>query len=324
MRPEHQTRQTGAGFVMIIVLWILAVMTVITLGFGHRAYLDARAAAHGCDIAQAQAMARGAIWRGMIELRHQELFQRALRAWLDQNPGLAPLYEEQLERRSPFQTYDTRDSYEHQFEGPYEHESCTVTIEDEERRFSINTMPREILEEIPWFDASDFSDILEENRIFVTLEELREIDDIDDEAWIGNDEKPGIRDLLTVYGDGRININTASRVVLELIPDFDGSIVDEIEQFCAGDDAERGTADDRAFNAVDELSAMFGISAEDLEPLRRYCKTDSGFYRIIGIATRRNGRVRATCTAVCAVTRNNQTSKLEFTVIHWREEVSGS
>ncbi len=48
--------------------------------------------------------------------------------------------------------------------------------------------------------------------------ELRYLRGLDDEAWFGRDGEPGLRDMLTTYGDGRVNINTASGDVLRQLP----------------------------------------------------------------------------------------------------------
>ncbi|NIA16953.1 MAG: hypothetical protein GWO86_01265, partial [Planctomycetes bacterium] len=44
----------------------------------------------------------------------------------------------------------------------------------------------------------------------------------------GQENSVGLNDLLTIYGDGRININTASKTVLEAVPLLCDAAVDEI------------------------------------------------------------------------------------------------
>ncbi|MFP4070970.1 MAG: type II secretion system minor pseudopilin GspK [Desulfovibrionales bacterium] len=46
------------------------------------------------------------------------------------------------------------------------------------------------------------------------LGELRLVRGMTDELFMGTDNRPGLKDLLTVYSDGKININTASPLIL--------------------------------------------------------------------------------------------------------------
>src|SRR5690606_17628980 len=57
----HAGRQSERGFVLVIVLWVLAILTVISVGFGRRSVLDRRAAAFTLDKTQAMMLARGAV-----------------------------------------------------------------------------------------------------------------------------------------------------------------------------------------------------------------------------------------------------------------------
>jgi len=50
-----------------------------------------------------------------------------------------------------------------------------------------------------------------------SLDELLLVQGITPEVFFGSNGKPGIRDFLTVYGDGQININTAPKMVLRAL-----------------------------------------------------------------------------------------------------------
>ena len=56
----HLRTQHRGGFVLVSVLWILAILTVISLGFARRAMLERRMAWYALDREQAQQMARAA------------------------------------------------------------------------------------------------------------------------------------------------------------------------------------------------------------------------------------------------------------------------
>ena len=67
------------------------------------------------------------------------------------------------------------------------------------------------------------------NAPFKSLEELLLVKGITPELFYGKDEIPGIRNYLTIQGDGAVNINTADPVVLEaLSDDLDSSMIEEM------------------------------------------------------------------------------------------------
>jgi hypothetical protein len=65
------------------------------------------------------------------------------------------------------------------------------------------------------------------------VDELAALDTIDYEFLNLSREKApaGLTSLLTVYGDGRINVNTAPRVVLATVPGLDGDLAEAIATY---------------------------------------------------------------------------------------------
>nr|MBP9004603.1 general secretion pathway protein GspK [Candidatus Hydrogenedentota bacterium] len=177
------------------------------------------------------------------------------------------------------------------------------------------TVLRRILARRSWQDEED-----PENRVtvFRALEELRSFRGVEDEDWFGDDRKPGLSKLLTVWGDGMININTASREVLMCIPGIQEQDVDAWLSFRAGDDRKLDTEDDRGVMNLDDLTRVAGIQGKSLEAIRRFCKVDSTCFKISGLATRRNGRVRAFCSAVVTLSEDGPV------IVDWQEKPIGS
>ena len=66
-----------------------------------------------------------------------------------------------------------------------------------------------------------------------------------------------LKDYLTIYGDGRVNINTASQPVL-LALGLSEYLVDNIIAFRDGKDKKEDTADDVFFNSASDISAQLG------------------------------------------------------------------
>ncbi|MGD8372475.1 MAG: type II secretion system minor pseudopilin GspK [Syntrophobacterales bacterium] len=55
------------------------------------------------------------------------------------------------------------------------------------------------------------------NNVLTSLAELRLIRGITDLLYFGKEGEPGLKDLLTLYSDGKININTAGPLVLQAL-----------------------------------------------------------------------------------------------------------
>jgi type II secretory pathway component PulK len=92
------------------------------------------------------------------------------------------------------------------------------------------------------------------NASLVVAEELLLIKGMDREKFLT------ILPFVTVYGDGKININTASFEVLTSLLISRGSLdttarklVKEIINYRFGEDAEVGTVDDRAFERIEDI-----------------------------------------------------------------------
>jgi hypothetical protein len=64
----------------------------------------------------------------------------------------------------------------------------------------------------------------------------------------------GLKDLFTPLSSGKLNINTASATVLQIIPIIDENIAQSIIQRRAGPDGQEGTEDDMPFRSAAEIS----------------------------------------------------------------------
>ena len=315
LHPTPYTLHPKRGFVLVCVLWVLAILTVITVGFGRRAMLDRRAAAFSLDHTQAMLMARGAVERGIVELRNKAVIDA--------------LYK-QSGRTSKAQRWaNTMDMLEEKgyYADPGENlkgEICRYIMRDEESLISINAADEKLLERIKSLTRPAVRKIMhrrngdrdtdEPAQAFQAIEELRTLEGVKDKNWFGTDKAVGLKDLLTCWGDGKININTASRDVLSCIPDLQENVIDAIIQYREGPDAQLGTADDQEFVSLSEVTEKAGLGGQSIEPLQQYCKVDSGYFTITGIATRRQGKVVASCVATVSI------QPPQAWVIKWRED----
>jgi hypothetical protein len=128
----------------------------------------------------------------------------------------------------------------------------TYVFEDEGSKININTAPTSVLEKLPGMTEDAAKGIAECNRRpFAQKEEM----------LLAEGMTRGIfeqaRDFITVYGDSRVNINTAKPEVLEALG-FEKELVDILMRFrkeYPGKDGKTGTSDDGAFTTVEGITA---------------------------------------------------------------------
>lgn len=89
----------------------------------------------------------------------------------------------------------------------------------------------------------------------------------------------GLADIFTALSTGRINVNTASATVLQMIPFVDPNTAEEIVKLRAGPDGVDGTEDDIPFRNVGELINA-GISRQAVQQLTRYCDVRSRTFQV--------------------------------------------
>jgi general secretion pathway protein K len=305
------------GFVLVVVLWLLAILTVIAIGFQRRSVMEARAAAFTLDHSKAMFLARGAVARGVIEVRNKGAIDA-----LYKQSGRTGYSQQWTKTKDMF----AEGSYYTVPEGDeYKEEICKYVIRDEESRVSVNSAPEDMLKEVKSLSLEAVRHIMkrrmgdadakEPAQPFQTIEELREAADIKDKDWFGSGRKAPLKDIITCWGDGKLNVNTASADVLASVPGLRSNAVSAIVDYRAGQDRKLCTEDDLDFESFDDLRERTGVTGDALNALQQYCKLDSQFFTITGIATLRQGKVVATCVATVVIDEG------ATTVMKWREEI---
>lgn len=314
-------RTDNGGFVLVSVLWILAILSVISVGFAHRAMLERRMAWYALDRAQAQQMARAAAERGLFELEHKLLLDA-----YNEQAGYTGLDQRWAQPINLLQEGQYFGASAQDMEG----DVCVVRIEDAERYITINHAPEELLESVDGLtkqtvsriiNTRDTSTLGQLRPLFHSVEEVRDMQRFSDDLWWGRDDKPGLVDVLGVWGDpayGRINVNTAPAEVLLNLPNIDEALVAGIMAFRNGPDGKPYTRDDRAFEAIGLVGARVEISAEKLAPINRFCKTDSRYFTINAHASRRRGKINAYCTVTVELRGNTPV------ILAWKEGAVGA
>jgi len=99
----------------------------------------------------------------------------------------------------------------------------------------------------------------------------------------------GLLDFFTVYGEGKVNINTASAAVLFSLPDIEVATARSIVEMRTGPDGEPYTADDKFFRSFEELAEVSGVTPYQLELFEQYVQFASKHFRVVSEARVRPG-----------------------------------
>ncbi len=94
----------------------------------------------------------------------------------------------------------------------------------------------------------------------------------------------GLTDIFTVYGDGKININTASKIIISALPGLDEQAADLIDGYRTGPDKIAGTDDDVCFKSSEDIALLEGLTELQISLLRDYSCYDSHYFRIFSTA----------------------------------------
>lgn len=109
-------------------------------------------------------------------------------------------------------------------------------------------------------EASYYEDLHEpytaKNGEYETIDELLLVKDVTPEIF------DKIRPYVTVYGAGKVNLNTAPRAVLAALG-FSETAVDLIARYRSGDDGSEGTPDDRFFSSPEGMANSIKTSLGD-------------------------------------------------------------
>jgi len=145
--------------------------------------------------------------------------------------------------------------------------TAKYSLIDEESKINVNTVTQEVLREFSLIDDDLAIEISESGlKPFGVKEELLMLEGITEEIY---DE---IKEYITVNGSGKININTATDLVLEGFG-LDDSLINIIMLFRKGADDQYGTEDDGVFDSrgsiVTTLSTYYGLSESQELQLNR-------------------------------------------------------
>lgn len=328
MKRFHQT----TGVALVIVLWIVMVLSLLISGFAFTMQVETQVASFSRKELKAEMLARSG-----IEVAKMQLLLH------DKTPaeaGFDALNQTWATNTELFVDHALGDG------------KFNVTITDEERKLPINRLANDQLRRlmyvlgvdpldgdvivdsiIDWVDPNDLHQLNgAENDYYQSLsppyrckdgpfdriQELLLVRGVTKEIFDGTpgtDEFPGqtgLRDMLTTYSAGQVNINTAAAQTLQVILGLDETQIAAILTRRDGPDGTPGTDDDRPFRSPTEVLGSLGaLDAKVRQQIAGMLATSSQFFRI-----KSTGEVGGISYTIHAVVRRQSGTCV---VVSWTE-----
>lgn len=114
----------------------------------------------------------------------------------------------------------------------------------------------------------------------------------------GEEPELGLLDIFTVYGDGKVNLNTAPAQILTAIPGLDEQSISLLLAHRAGEDRCFGTEDDVFFAGPEDLAQIPGLSDMQIGVLKESCCFTSKYFRLFALAQAGDG---SECSVMASV-----------------------
>ena len=283
--------KTRTASILILTLWMLSFLTIFVVSLGYNVSGQLRLAGHIQDRLKTYYLAKAGVERAII------------RFIMDETPNYTSLNEQWSNDEDFFKDTPLGDgtitvSYrlDDEFTDDELAQELTVYgLMDENSRININKAPLKILKSLiaradeveteevddianailDWRDKdvivspggaeSEYYEGLEspypcKNDDFQILEELLLVKGVTPAIFLS------ISGIITVYGEGKININTANWrtfCALGLSDELAGRIV----EFRRGEDGIEGTEDDNIFNTVAEIRNIGSLFTEEAQEI---------------------------------------------------------
>lgn len=310
LRPRRRKMNKKAQ-ALIISLWILAILTVMAVGIGHRVAMSLRMSRYGRDSLQALYQAKA-----QVNLAISKILQ-------DTSPGYDSMAEEWMNPA----------------------DEALYNIFDEDRLLNLNQAPAALLTALfegtgvpvttdlvnnlliwrgdaPDTKAYESLGYSPKGADFVCVEELMMVKDLTAEDY------GKVKDLVTVFAR-KTNVNTVSQEALDMIMRSQAaslsandvtlanadSLTQKIVLWRNGPDNVAGSADDRVFTGIDRVSVELGLSDnKELQILQK--AIDNGLIGVKSVFLRikATGRVNRVTRSVEAVY-----DRVDARVVFWHE-----
>ena len=350
MRPPPQQKLLGsppaAGSALIVVVWVISLLAILISSFAFDAHLEARLTSYYRKRSQASYLARSGVELARLMVARSSVIDPRTETvipdgdpWYSQARQLAGANHMMIERQ-----YGSGEVHV-EIKSELARRNVNLLIEEEhwEPVLEVADVPEEywpaLIESfLDWIDkddetrndgaeSDDYYETLSppyraRNGNLFTVDELLLIKNFTPAIVYGgvldpDSDEPiiisGMADLLTTYGDAKVDVNSASDRVLMTLPDPDGR-ADEVVAEVRGELAGTGFADDSVDTFFQSDADLFARVPSLNVPERRQFATAkaSSIYRI----TSRGVVGNVEHVIHCIAKRSDKT----ITLLQWRED----
>ncbi|HUI08036.1 MAG TPA: type II secretion system minor pseudopilin GspK [Verrucomicrobiae bacterium] len=335
--PLIDRARNQRGVAIIIVLWVVLVLSLLISGFAFTMHVETAVASFARKQLKAEMLARSG-----IEVARMQLI-------LDLQSPTEGGFD------APNQAWATNEELyvDHELgDGTY-----NVKVIDEESKLPINIATDVQLKRLlnllgvdpfdadiivdsilDWIDTDDLtrlngaeSDYYQslsppyraKNAPIDRIEELLLVRGVTPELFHGTpatndtEAQPGLENVLTTMSSGRVNVNTASAVVLRALLNIDEDQIQAILTRRDGADGIPGTEDDQPFRTTDEFFTAVGtLDQATLQQVQGLVDVNSSFFTVT--STGEVGGVKR--TIITTLRRNGS----DVEPVAWREVRGGT
>lgn len=225
VKNKRLNRTASRGAVLVTVLWFITILAVFGMGLGKVSW----------------SVYRFARWRMTNLVGKYAVNAIVLMSKFDRMEDVTPDFDYLGELAS---------------EEIYESGNVKIvySLIDEERKININKAGSAVLKDLPSMDMDKAVAVVNSKlRPFSLKEEIMAVEEIDEKDY---DE---FKNLITIFGNGTVNVNTAGEEILKLVG-MDSGLIEQIMEYRLGEDGELYTEDDGYFEST-------GVIAENLNEI---------------------------------------------------------
>ena len=321
----HRRTQRRNGSVFLLILLVVASMTILAIGLAYRCRLEIQLAQSSAQKAKAFYLALGGVERLKALLSQQELStERLSKICPFQGTSKTEKFFEPLKDHfdeNTFQAYSIND------EQGYLNINKSDPAVWENLKCVTRPQRAAIMD---WIDAdsdtnpdgaeTDYYERLDtpyicKNSPFIALKELLYVKAVTHSDYFGkalasghfldsvknqntkffpdyveNTPDMGLVNAFTVFGDGKININTAPPAILAVLPGLSSEVANTIAAYKAGPDGLAGTDDDAFIQDTNSITSLQGLTELQTELLQQYCCFNSEYFRVFSYAKSQNSQ----------------------------------
>jgi DNA uptake protein ComE-like DNA-binding protein len=291
------------GYVLVMVMGLLAALGVMALSLGAATHADLAQTRRFQDETAAELLAKAGIdWT----IHYLNTVARQGTLWQAPWANQATLFQG---RPLGVGTFDVQ----------YTDSGGTLRygLQDEEARVNLNTAPVALLAALPDVGPELAEAIVKHRQQgpWGAPEDLLHRGLVSPSVWDGSTGQAGLSTYLTVWGSGKININTAPPVVMTAVPGMTPALAEAIVRYRQGDDQQLGTSDDRYFHTVADLTTLPGVDRSGLERAEVFFTVVPSAFRLIATGRVSHGTSQArTHLRLAVIERTAQATALRY----WR------